>query len=69
MCFWPPVNIACPNYEVVGLQPQTVDNPNLGSSYPHLFFKPPRRLRCMTGTRGDKQRIENGQINIYSDYS
>ena len=50
-----PVNISCPNYEVVGFQPQTVDVPHLGSvKYPSTFLIP-QQQRCMQVTRQDEQ--------------
>ena len=30
VCFWPPVSIPCPNYEVVGFKYQEVDITDLG---------------------------------------
>ena len=64
---WSPVSIPCPNYEVVGFQPQGVDIPNLGSAYHHWFFSSPLRWRCMPGTRQNERRTDNGKITMYSD--
>ena len=43
MCvFLPIVILACPNYDLVGLQPQSVANPFLGSVHPpRSIFSPP----------------------------
>ena len=41
--FWPPVRVTCPNYEVVGFQPQEVDTPDLGYVHtPSAFSIPPK---------------------------
>ena len=38
VCCWPPVSIPCPNYEVVGFQPQAVDINDLGYVHPPSTF-------------------------------
>ena len=38
VCLWPPVTTPCPNYEVVGFQPQAVDIPDLGSVHPPQYI-------------------------------
>ena len=51
VCMWifcPPFSLECPNYEVVGFQPQAVANPEprLGT-YPQIHFNPPYVKVCM----------------------
>ena len=41
VCLWPPVSIPLPNYEVVGLQAQSVDITDLGSVHPSSKFSSP----------------------------
>ena len=41
VCFWPPVSIPWPDYEVMGFQPQPVDIPDLGYVHPPSIFSSP----------------------------
>ena len=84
VCFWPPVSIPCPNYELVGFQPQAVDIPDLGSVHPPSTFSIPPTLKMHASdeTIRTKDRLwahgrppvwasgcPNKLGTMYSDYS
>ena len=57
--FWPPFSLACPNYEVVGFQPQAAANHFLDSVHPLSYiFNPPNAEVCIKKT--NKRRTDNG---------
>ena len=76
--FWPLVSIPFPNYEVVGLQPQSVDIPALVSVHPPSKFSTPptSKMHSSDNTRQttDRQWLHLWPIlwhlgTMYSTYS
>ena len=56
--FWPPVNITCLNYEVVGFQPQAVDMTSPRICLPSLIFQylPTSKTNARHKTKRTKER-------------
>ena len=56
LCFWPPDSIPCPNYEVMGFQPQAVDITDLGSVNPPIFILIPTKQKDVCHGRDESSK-------------